>query len=145
MDEKNATISTPVKASRIHPSSMEWEWAQGFKHFLIIKQMSEGATHVYMRALKQVMNDADNKISNIHDLKNKIDELIVKYADGRDKQFHNMHIAALRKFKDYMNDEAGYFISVEKNGNEEIVSRIYCTIELAQQEFEELTIEYRGT
>ena len=42
-----------------------------------------------------------------------------------------------------MLDECGYFFTVEKDGEEYVVSRIYCRFELAASEFEGIIEEYR--
>lgn len=133
--------STPVKTSRTHPDSMDWEWVQGFAHFLLLSGISENTRQVYIRALKRVIKN--NQIYDVKVLIDNIDFYINQY-DGNDQAAHNVHLAALRQFRSFIFDECGYFVSVMINGNEEIVSRVYCTLDLARQEFEEIEREYRG-
>ncbi len=141
-DAPSAVVSTPVKQSRTHPASMDWEWVQGFEHFLLLNGISETSRQVYIRALKRVMKK--HGITDVEALKKDIDWFINEY-DGCDQASHNVHIASLRQFKNYMNDECGYFVSIEINGEEEIVSRIYCTLSLAEQEFEGVVTDYCQT
>ena len=138
----NASPATPVKLSRTHPASMEWEWVQGFDYFLRINDISETSRPVYIRALKRVMKKYG--ITRVDDLKKEIDWLIDEY-DGCDQGSHNVHIAALRQFKKYMEDECGFFISVVDHGEEEIVVRIYCRLDLAEAEFEDVIAVYDTT
>ena len=140
--EQPPDISTPVKSSRTHPESMDWEWLQGFEHFLLLNDISESSRQVYIRALKRVMKNYN--IADVEALKRDIDWYISEY-DGNDQASHNIHLSVLRQFKNYMHDERGYFFAIEENGEEEIVSRIYCTLDLAQEEFEGLVSDYCET
>lgn len=88
--------STPVKPSRTHPASLEWEWVQGFEHFLLLNGISETSRPVYIRAIKRVIKKYG--IIEVAELKNDIDWLIDQY-DGCDQAAHNVHLAALRQFK----------------------------------------------
>ncbi len=138
----NSTVaSTPLKTNKNHPVTLDWEWVQGFEHFLLLNGISETTKQVYIRALKRVMKNYS--VTDVTSLKNDIDWFIAQY-DGRDQAAHNVHLAALRQFKSFVNDECGYFISVEVNGNEEIVSRIYCTLALARLEYKEIIDDYRN-
>ena len=138
-DNQSATVATPVKSSRTHPDSMDWEWVQGFEHFLSMNGITETSRQVYIRALKRVMKK--NNINDVETLIRDIEWLIEEYS-GCDQASHNVHISALRQFKAYMKDECGYFFSIEQNGEEEIVSRIYCNFELAEQEFDGIVSDY---
>ena len=139
VDDQSSEASTPVKSSRTHPESMDWEWLQGFEHFLLINGISETSRQVYIRALKRVMKKYN--ITDVEDLKSDIDWYISEY-DGNDQASHNIHLSVLRQFKTYAHDERGYFFSIVENGEEEIISRIYCTLDLAQEEFEGLISDY---
>ena len=136
--QQSINLSTPVRLIRSQPASMEWEWVQGFEHFLMLRGISETTRSVYIRALKRVMKKHG---IDVNDLRESIDSYIREY-EGCDRESHNVHIGSLRQFKEYMNDECGYFISIENNGYEEIASRIYCTRELAEQQLEDVISEY---
>lgn len=142
MEDRKETTVTPIKSSRTHPSSMDWEWVQGFEHFLMLNGISDNSRPIYIRALKRVMKKYN--VTDVETLKENITFYINEY-NGRDQASHNAHISALRQFRNFMDDECGYFFSIEKDGEEEIISRIYCNHDLACQEFEELVIEYRDT
>jgi hypothetical protein len=138
-DSINTCGATLVKSSRTHPASMDWEWVQGFEHFLMMNDITETSRQVYIRALKRVMKK--NNINDVETLIRDIEWLIQEYS-GCDQASHNVHISTLRQFKAYMNDECGYFFSIEQDGEEEIVSRIYCNFELAEQEFDGIVSDY---
>ncbi len=137
LDMQATTVSSmvpvSVKACRTHPTSMDWEWVQGFDYFLLLNGISENSRQVYIRALKRVMKN--HGIANVEELKERISELIDEYA-VTDKKAHNVHISALRQFKDFMLDGCGFFITVEQDGEETIIDRIYCNQERAVQAFE---------
>lgn len=141
-DNQSAAVATPVKSSRTHPDSMDWEWVQGFEHFLSMNGISETSRQVYIRALKRVMKKYE--ITDVEALKKNIEWFIDEYS-GCDQASHNVHISTLRQFKAYMDDECGYFFSIEQGGEEEIISRIYCNYELAEEEFEGIVSDYCDT
>lgn len=137
-----SVASTPLKINKNHLPSMDWEWVQGFEHFLLLNVISETTRQVYIRAIKRVMKNYS--VTDVNLLKDNIDWYIDQY-DGKDQAAHNVHLAALRQFKKFINDGCGYFISVELNSEEEIVSRIYCTLALARSEYQGIIDEYRNT
>ncbi len=124
---------TPAGKSQKRPVSMEYEWIQGFEYFLLLNGISENTAMVYVRALKRVIKNQN--IADVDELMDMIDWLIREY-EGCDRASHNVHISALRQFKNYMNDQSGYLIAIEKDGIEEIVSRIYCSLDGAQEAYE---------
>ena len=104
-----------------------WEWVNGFDYFLMLNKVaSEKSRAVYIRALKRIMKNEDPEIKTVRELIDKIYYLIDKYAgiDRQRKENHNVHISALRKFKDYIEDRCGFFYTVEMDGKEEKVERV---------------------
>ena len=125
------------------PAVLKNEWAEGFLFFLttrLIKSTTENTAGVYIRAIKRVMKN-DLNTDNIEVLIERIDEMIAKY-DGNDAESHNVHISALRRFKDFIEDDCGYLIVLEYNGKIEVADRLPCSLDKAMSSLELEREEY---
>jgi hypothetical protein len=122
--------------------AMDYEFLLGFEYFLNEKKgITEATAQVYIRALKRVIRA--HGITDVETLIERIDELIDAYQ-GKDQKAHNVHISVLKQFDAYVQDPNGFFIAVQKDGKEQIVSRIYSTITAAESEMDFVGDDYRG-
>ena len=103
--------------------------------------ITETTAQVYIRALKRVIRA--HGITDVETLIERIDELIDAYQ-GKDQKAHNVHISVLKQFDAYVQDPNGFVIAVQKDGKEQIVSRIYSTITAAESEMDFVGDDYRG-
>ena len=70
--------------------------------------IESGKTHTtadnYRKAVMQAINAME--YSGVEELNAKVDEAIYYYVeDGRDLKYHNLHTAALRRYKDFLNNK----------------------------------------
>lgn len=73
----------------------------------------------YRKAVKRVI--VRNSLSGIEELNRRIDEMIELY-DGNDQASHNTHIAALKRYADYLYFKNSYQVTLDNdNGTKEVV------------------------
>ncbi len=145
-NEKNkhslCSAAMPIVREKI-PAVLKNEWSEGFLFFLttrLIKRTTENTAGVYIRAIRRVMKN-DLNTDNVAVLIERIDDMIAKY-DGNDAGSHNAHISALRRFKDFIEDDCGYLIVIEHKGKIEIADRLPCSLERVMDSIDDQREEY---
>ena len=97
----------------------------------------------YRKAIKRVI--VRNSLSGIEELNRRIDEMIELY-DGNDQASHNTHLAALKRYADYLYFKNSYQITLDNdNGTKEVVWSIQLDDKIealqdeeAQRKFDEI-------
>lgn len=131
--------AAPVVATSRKPAFLEDVWVSGFEYFLeVVCGKSEKTTAVYVRAIKRIMKSRN---LTIKDLVARIDDLIAVY-DGNDQASHNVHISALRRFKEFILDPCGFVFTVSDQDGEWIESRVYCTWDKVEADYRNMAEEY---
>ena len=90
-----------------------------FFNYLIKNGKKPTTADSYRKAIKRVI--VRNSLSGIEELNRRIDEMIELY-DGNDQASHNTHIAALKRYADYLYFKDYYQITLDNdNGTKEVV------------------------
>ena len=89
------------------------------KKFLNKKGISEDTSNGYVRAIKRVMKN--DGFETFEDLCLNLDHVILKYNDGQDRKYHNIHLSSLRWVSEYIFDinENNYFYVLYQLHNED--------------------------
>lgn len=90
-----------------------------FFNYLIKNGKKPTTADGYRKAIKRVI--VRNSLSGIEELNRRINEMIELY-DGNDQASHNIHIAALKRYADYLYFKNSYQITLDNdNGTKEVV------------------------
>lgn len=96
------------------------------RDFIVKQGISNVAAEGYIRAVKRVIKN--NGYETFEDLCLNIDHEILKYVDGQDRKYHNMHLSALRRVSQYIyeiKENNFFFMTYQLNETDHIKYSIF--------------------
>lgn len=99
------------------------------KKFLNKKGISEDTSNGYVRAIKRVMKN--DGFETFEDLCLNLDHVILKYNDGQDRKYHNIHLSSLRWVSEYIfdiNENNYFYVLYQLHNEDQLKQRTFETI-----------------